>query len=447
MDAQAQWKQILDEVKTQVSGSNFKAWFSQTGIESISEGKVVIKVPSSFHKQQLIARYEAILLDASSKVLNQTALLEFVVDSSVAKKKAAPEQSPEQGFFEMPIRSNHPTFNLNPKYTLENFVVGLTNNLAFAAAQAVVDNPGITYNPLYIYGPSGVGKTHLMQAIANEMIAKNPDTKAVFASSERFMNDFVESIKSKSTESFRHKYRSCDILLLDDIQFISGKDSTQEEFFHAFNDLHSRNSQLVFTSDRPPNEIEKLESRLASRFQGGLMVDVQLPDFDTRMAILKAKLSEKGESLSEEFLNMIAAAITSNTRELEGKLTQLLQRRKLTGQPLTEDMVIKVLGSRPVEKVQSLDPNKVLEGTTKYFSVNLSDILGPRRQKELVLPRQIAMFLMYEECKTPFEKIGEILGGRDHTTIMHGVDKIREVLTRDSETQRIVGEIKQQLGT
>ena len=172
----------------------------------------------------------------------------------------------------------------------------------------------------------------------------------------------------------------------------------------------------------------------------------KLPDFDTRMAILKAKLSEKGESLSEEYLNMIAEAITSNTRELEGKLTQLLQRRKLTGQPLTEEMVIKVLGSRPVEKSQSMDPNKVLEGTTKYFSVNLSDILGPRRQKELVLPRQIAMFLMYEECKTPFEKIGEILGGRDHTTIMHGVDKIREVLTRDSETQRIVGEIKQQLG-
>lgn len=444
MDTQNTWKQILEGVKNQISGNNFKAWFSQTAIDSIEEGKIIIKVPSAFHKQQLIARYEGVLIEAGSKVLNLQAYLEFVVDPGLGKKKVTLEAEPNQGFFEIPVKS-YTTLSINSKYTLENFVVGLTNNLAFAAAQAVVDNPGVAYNPLYIYGPSGVGKTHLMQAIANAMIARNPDTKAVFASSERFMNDFVESIKSKSTESFRHKYRSCDILLLDDIQFISGKDSTQEEFFHTFNDLHSRNSQLVFTSDRPPNEIEKLESRLASRFQGGLMVDVQLPDFDTRMAILKAKLSEKGESLPEEYLNMVAESITSNTRELEGKLTQLLQRRRLTGQPLTEEAVIKVLGSRPIEKNQTLNPNRILEGTTKYFSVSLSDILGPRRQKQLVLPRQIAMFLMYEECKTPFEKIGEILGGRDHTTIMHGVDKIREVVNRDTEIQRIIGEIKQQL--
>jgi chromosomal replication initiator protein len=284
-----------------------------------------------------------------------------------------------------------------------------------------------------------------MQGIANAMLARNPDIKVVFASSERFMNDFIESIKSKSTESFRHKYRSCDIILIDDIQFISGKDSTQEEFFHTFNDLHSKNSQLVFTSDRPPHEIEKLESRLASRFQGGLMVDVQLPDFDTRMAILKAKLTEKNESLPEEFLNMIAEEITSNTRELEGKLIQLLQRRKLSGQALEEEDVRKVLGNKPAQRSQNLNPNQVLEGTTKFFNVTVSDVLGPRRQKELVLPRQIAMFLMYEECKTPFEKIGEILGGRDHTTVMHGVDKIREAVNRDREIQRLVTEVKQQL--
>lgn len=446
MDAQTVWKQILEEIKAEVSVNNFKAWFSQTAIESIDQGRITIKVPSAFHRQQLLARYEATIVEAGSKVLNTPAYLEFIVDASLGRKKATIEASPEQGFFEIPVKTTHTVSNINPKFTLENFVVGLTNNLAFAAAQAVVENPGIAYNPLYIYGPSGVGKTHLMQAIANALISKNPQTKAVFASSERFMNDFVESIKTKSTESFRHRYRSCDILLLDDIQFISGKDSTQEEFFHTFNDLHSRNSQLVFTSDRPPNEIEKLESRLASRFQGGLMVDVQLPDFDTRMAILKAKLSEKGESLSEEYLNMIAESVTSNTRELEGKLTQLLQRRKLSGQPLTEEEVLKVLGSRPLEKNRSVNPNKILQSTIKYFSVNLEDVLGPRRQKELVLPRQIAMFLMYEECKTPFEKIGEILGGRDHTTIMHGVDKIRAVAGRDMEIQRIIGEIKQQLG-
>ncbi len=450
MDAQSVWKQILEEIKPQVAFNNFKGWFSQTEIESIDEGKVVIKVPSSFHKSQLLGRYETVILESASKILNAEASLEFKIDASVGKRKSSapePEKGKADDFFQLPqsVRSST-NFSLNPKYTLDNFVVGLTNNLAFAAAQAVVDNPGLAYNPLYIYGPSGVGKTHLMQAIANALMVKNPDIKVVFASSEKFMNDFIESIKSKSTESFRHKYRSCDIILLDDIQFISGKDSTQEEFFHTFNDLHSKNSQLVFTSDRPPNEIEKLESRLASRFQGGLMVDIQLPDFDTRMAILKAKLSEKNETFPEDYLNMIAESITSNTRELEGKLTQLLQRRKLTGQPLTEDVVRKVLGDKPAIKTQSLSPDKVLESINKYFNVSLSDILGPRRQKELVLPRQIAMFLIYEECKTPFEKIGEILGGRDHTTVMHGVDKIKLAIARDREVQRLVMEVKQQLG-
>lgn len=446
MDNSALWNQILEHIKTQTSLSNFKAWFSQTEIGSVDDNKILIKVPTSFHKSQLITRYESIILEASSKVLNKQMILEFIIDSSLSKKSTSSKPEPVQDFFQMPSSPVNRTISLNSKFTLENFVVGLTNNLAFAAAQAVVENPGMAYNPLFIYGPSGVGKTHLMHAIANALMTKNPDTKPVFASSERFMNDFVESIKSKSTESFRHKYRSCDILLLDDIQFISGKDSTQEEFFHTFNDLHSRNSQLVFTSDRPPNEIEKLESRLASRFQGGLMVDVQLPDFDTRMAILKAKLSEKGETLQEEFLNLIAESIVSNTRELEGKLTQILQRRKLSGNPLTEEEIRKVLGSRSAsEKAAPLNPERILEGIYKFFNLNASDITGPRRQKELVLPRQIAMFLMYNECRTPFEKIGELLGGRDHTTIMHGVDKIREASLRDREIQRLIIEIKQKL--
>jgi chromosomal replication initiator protein len=444
MDTDSVWNEILNRIKTQTSVNNFKAWFSQTQVQSIDNDTVKIKVPSSFHKSQLLSRYESIILSAGSEVLGREIKLEFIIDPGLLKKASPPKQEAEEDFFSVPQTPVNRTININPKYTLDNFVVGLTNNLAFAAAQAVVENPGTTYNPLFIYGPSGVGKTHLMHAIANALISKNPDIKPIFASSERFMNDFVESIKSKSTLSFRHKYRSCDILLLDDIQFISGKDSTQEEFFHTFNDLHSKNSQLVFTSDRPPNEIEKLESRLASRFQGGLMVDVQLPDFDTRMAILKAKLSEKRENLPEEFLMMIAERIISNTRELEGKLTQILQRRKLLNKPLTEEEIIKVLGGQPV-KTQELNPEQILNGTVKFFNISLADITGPRRQKELVLPRQIAMFLMYSECRMPFEKIGELLGGRDHTTVMHGVDKIKESSSRDREVQRLLFEIKQHL--
>lgn len=442
MDGEAFWNQVLNELKPQVSFQNFKAWFSQTKIDSVSEGVVVLKVPSSFHKGEILRRYEKVILETASKILNQQASLDFKIDSSLASKKSKPGLQ-EEDFFQVQTKPQYQSFTLNPKYTLENFVVGLTNNLAFAAAQAVTENPGISYNPLYIYGPSGVGKTHLMHAIGNALISKKPHTKAVFAPSEKFMNDFIDSIKTKSTDSFRQKYRSCDIILIDDIQFISGKDSTQEEFFHTFNDLHSKNSQLVFTSDRPPNEIEKLESRLASRFQGGLMVDIQLPDFDTRMAILKAKLSEQGENLPEEYLTLIAQGITSNTRELEGKLTQILQRRRLSSQTLTIEEVKRVLGKNEAENSLNLNPGQIIESVNRYFKLSMEQIIGPRRQKELVLPRQIAMFLIYEECKTPFEKIGEMLGGRDHTTIMHGVDKIREMAGRDREIQRLLFEVKQ----
>lgn len=437
------WNQILSEIKLQVSFNNFKTWFSQTRIDSIEENKIIISVPSSFHKNQLLDRYESLIVQTSSKILQRPGSLEIKIDSSLLKKKADTDPGGEE-IFQLQNRSQPQMFTLNPKYNLENFVVGLTNNLAFAAAQAVTENPGISYNPLYIYGPSGVGKTHLMHAIGNALVSKNPDTRPVFAPSEKFMNDFIESIKSNSTESFRRKYRSCDIILIDDIQFISGKDSTQEEFFHTFNALHSRNSQLVFTSDRPPNEIEKLESRLKSRFQGGLMVDIQLPDFDTRVAILKSKLSEKGEILPEEYLKTIAETVVSNTRELEGKLIQFLQIKKTHARPPSEDEVRRILGSQVIEKNNTvIDPNKILESVYKYFKLSLDQITGPRRLKGLVLPRQIAMFLIYEQCKTPFEKIGEMLGGRDHTTIMHGVEKIRGMIQRDREVQRMVVEVKQ----
>ncbi len=445
MDEEATWNKILAEIKPQITFNNFKAWFSQTKINSVSDNLISFSVPSSFHKNQLLDRYEDLMNKAAVKTLGRDVRFELTVDSSLLKKKTEKEV-PEEELFQVQGRSAPQTIRLNQRFTLENFVVGLTNNLAFAAAQAVTDNPGISYNPLFIYGPSGVGKTHLMHAIGNAMVSKNPDLKIIFASSEKFMNDFVESIKSKSNESFRHRYRSCDLLLIDDIQFISGKDSTQEEFFHTFNDLHSRNSQLVFTSDRSPNEIEKLESRLKSRFQGGLMVDVQLPDFDTRVAILKAKLSEKGESLPEEHLAAIAENVVSNTRELEGKLIQFLQIKKTNNRPPNEDEMKRVLGSIIKPKaLQTLNPAQILESVTKYFNISSEEIKGPRRQKELVLPRQIAMFLIYAECKTPFEKIGEILGGRDHTTIMHGVDKVKQTLGRDREIQRMVIEIKQQL--
>ncbi|MBI2022347.1 chromosomal replication initiator protein DnaA [Candidatus Daviesbacteria bacterium] len=444
MDSEKAWQKILSLIKEQVSGYNFRVWFSQSKLSSLDDHLLEIAVPSAFIKGQLINRYEKLLTDSVAKALGKNLKINYIIDSSLGLKTPPAEQ--EEDLFHLgDTKSPLLQTTLNSKYTLENFVVGLTNNLAYAASQAVVQNPGTSYNPLFIYGPSGVGKTHLMQAIGNSLINKNPYLKIIYAPSERFMNDFVDSIQTKTTGAFRQKYRSCDILLIDDIQFISGKDSTQEEFFHAYNDLHSKNSQLIFTSDRPPAEIQKLESRLLSRFQGGLMVDVQLPDFDTRVAILRAKLKEKGETVKEDILKLIAEAVPSNTRELEGKLVQLLQMSKLSNQPPSIELVQKILGAQQSPKRQLLDYKKVLSAINNYFNLKLSDLIGPRRQKELVLPRQIAMYLMYQECRIPMEKIGQVLGGRDHTTVLHGIEKIKAAISRDREVQRLVIEVRQQL--
>jgi chromosomal replication initiator protein len=454
MDQEKLWQKALLIIKEQITPTNFKAWFGQTKFHSLENSKLTLTVSSAFIKTQLISRYQDLIVSSLKEITALEVSLEFIIDASqFLKKPKVDETEPqveEEEVFELsqPINSPTSTFNLNPKYTLESFVVGLTNNLAFAAAQAVSQNPGISYNPLFIYGPSGVGKTHLMQAIGNAILKKKPHSKLIYVSSERFMNDLVESIQTKKTGQFRHKYRNCDIFLIDDIQFISGRDATQEEFFHTFNELQGRYAQIVMTSDRVPNDIQKLEPRLASRFQGGLMVDIQMPDFDTRMAILKAKLQERGEVLPEEILVAIAQSVESNTRELEGKLIQILQVAKLSGQEVNMEMVkryVKVAETSQSQIGARINQQQVLTEINQYFSIKMEDLIGPRRQKELVLPRQIAMYILYEECSLPYEKIGEILGGRDHTTIMHGVDKIKEVQNRDREVQRVIIEIKQHL--
>ncbi len=445
MDSPKTWQKILETLRSEISAANFKAWFqTSTKLKTISEGKISLAVPSAFNKNQLISRYENSIKAAALTVTGQEYLLEFVIEPS-SFEKPLPVDDNEDDYFNLSAQSPlMPQTGLNPKFTIENFVVGLTNNLAFAAGQAVAQNPGTTYNPLYIYGPSGVGKTHLMHAIGNAIIRQNPYTKLIYVTSERFMNDLVSAIQNKKTGDFRARYRNCNLLLVDDIQFFAGKDSTQEEFFHTFNDLSTKNAQIILTSDRTPNEIDRLESRLKSRFQGGLMVDIQLPDFDTRVAIMRAKLKERGESLPEEYLKQIADNIDSNTRELEGKLISIIQAAKNSPQGLTPETIQKILG-QPSTKDTKLDHKKVLSGINQYFNLKMSDLTGPRRQKEFVLPRQIAMYMLYVECKISMEKVGEILGGRDHTTILHGIGKIREALNRDRDIQRLVIEVKQSL--
>lgn len=445
MDKDKLWQKTTELLKNQLAPHNFRAWIHPISAVKLEGETMTLAVRDAFIKNNILSKYDTQIRQALSELTGTDIQTIYEINPSLFPATKAPVEEPDD-FFEIqtPKPTNH-NIGLNPKYSLSNFVVGLTNNLAFAAAQAVAQNPGTTYNPLFIYGPSGVGKTHLMHAIGNAITAKDPYAKLVYVTSERFMNDFVDSIQNKKTNEFRSRYRNCSLLLVDDIQFIAGKDSTQEEFFHTFNELSTKNAQIVLTSDRPPNEMQKLETRLMSRFQGGLMVDIQLPDFDTRMAILRAKLEERGENLPEEALQLIAESLTSNTRELEGKLISILSLLKLTNQTPTLEFIRSQIGKSTPMPNQTLDHKQVITLIHRYFNIKPADLTGPRRQKELVIPRQIAMFLLYEDCHLPFEKVGSLLGGRDHTTILHGVEKIKEAQGRDREIARIILDLRQQL--
>ena len=422
---------FLETIKPQVSPANFKAWFLKTSLKEVGEDRIILSTPSAFIKETLNQRHKPLIEEAFEKLLERKIQVEFIV------KEVEVEESPLEDFFQ-PQQTQ--TSYLNPKYTLENFVVGPSNNVAFAAALAVVQNPGTSYNPLFIYGGTGVGKTHLMLGIGNALLAKKAHAKVIYCSSEKFMNDYVEAIQTHKMGALRNKYRSVDVLLIDDIQFFSGREGTQEEFFHTFNELQSKNSQIVLTSDRSPHEIDKLEDRLKSRFVGGLMIDIQQPDFDTRVAILRAKCLEQGASLTEETLEVLASSFETNIRELEGRLVQILQILKAQNlAPTTENINAHL---RIPKQNLKLEPKQVLEVVCEYFNINQRELTGARRQKELVLPRHITMFILSEYLNMTVEKIGKVLGNRDHTTVMHGRDKIKSLVASDREMQKMVTEIR-----
>lgn len=441
MDPQKIWQKLLDQIKLEVDTNNFRTWFGNTSLKDLQEDKLVIAVPSAFFIGQLTARYLKLLEEKASQIVGQKLAVEFVVDSSKLVKKKVTER--EDDLFQTP-QTIRPI--LNPRYTLENFVVGLTNNVAYAGAQAVAQNPGSSYNPLFIYGGTGVGKTHLMIGIGNTVLKKHPEAKVIYCSSETFMNDYVGAIQNRKMGDLRAKYRSAQLLLIDDIQFFSGREGTQEEFFHTFNELQSKNAQMVITSDRPPHEIAKLEDRLRSRFAGGLMVDIQPPDFDTKVAILQAKSLEWGSKLPDDSLKLIASSTEISIRELEGKLVQIIQSLAAKNLPLTPENIASYLHHSLIKK-PSLNHSQVISTVCHYFNLSTKELTGPKRQKELVLPRHLVMYLLSEELGLTVEKIGQILGGRDHTTVMHGRDKIRLLINQDREVSRMFIEIKQSLST
>lgn len=439
------WTQILEELRLSVSKPIFQTLLSQTELVSLKNNIATVACPSPYVQNLVESRYYSLIKNTVDNQTKNNNSLVFVVQARTVKTNT--EEKKEAPLFDWQEQKKpRPETNLNPKYTFSTLIVGNSNNFAHAAALAIVQNPGTSYNPFFIWGGVGVGKTHLMQAIGRAILEKNPEFKILYCPSETFANELVQALQSKAISVFKKKYRTPDVLLIDDIQFIAGKEYTQEEFFHTFNTLYMSGKQIVLTSDRRPEEISKIEERLTSRFMGGLTVDVQSPDFEMRVAILKAKSQERGVELDEQVITLLAQMITSNTRELEGTLSRVLTQSAAQNEPKpTLEFVKNFFGVKNQIHSKNIQPKSIISAVAKHFQAKTADILGSSRRKELVLPRQVAMYLLREETKTPLMQIGEILGGRDHTTVMHGVNKISQKFISDSGLRHEIMLIKQAL--
>ncbi len=451
LDRDALWQGALGELEVSVSNASFTTWLKGTFILDGTETALTVGVPHTFAQEWLRKRYHKPLIEALRKQLPNLTTIEYLVakpGATVRRASSAPALPIDGLGSSSPIAEPVQT-TLQPHHTFESFIVGPANRLAHAAAQAVASDPGAArYNPLFIYGGVGLGKTHLIQAIGNEILARKPKANIVYAPCEKFASEFIAALgnkKGSGIDGFKRRYRSADVLLIDDIQFLSGKDGMQEEFFHTFNALHQGRRQIVVTSDSKPQEMPAIAERLSSRFAWGMVADIQSPDYETRAAILQNKCEEKQFPLSDEILTYLARMVQSNIRELEGTLNQIITHCELYQLQPSLDVVTKVLQDRSPDLRRSLDPDRVVKTVANFFSLALDDLLGHRRNKELVYPRQIVMYLLRTELAYSFPKIGKELGGKDHTTIIHGCDKITRELTRNETLQKEVSLIKEQL--
>jgi len=452
------WQAVLAEFELTLSKANFTTWFRNTGISSYDQGRILVCVPNTFTKSWLEKKYHTDLVNTIERVTGKPVKrVEYRVENikNVTEKECITENAPAVFIQKQPAhRPAGPKnslllqFGLNPKYTFSSFIVGKENELAHAASQAVASKPGDTYNPLFIYGDVGLGKTHLLQAIGHAMLAKNPQTKILYVSSEKFTNEFVTAVKEGKAKEFKHRYRTVDLLLIDDIQFIGGKEQTQEEFFHTFNELHQQGRQVVMTSDRKPKAIPALEARLRSRFEWGMIADISVPNMETRSAILQAKCQEKGFSLSENLINIIAVTVESNVRELEGALNKIIAIHQLKNTSATEESVKEILvGFTAQHAKPKATPTKILGATSKYFELSKEDLLGKSREKKISYPRQVAMYLLRKELSLSFPAIGQELGGRDHTTAIHAYKKIVASVEENEKVQQDIERVTQEIYT
>ncbi len=447
------WQSVLGEIELSISRANFITWFRETGVLKIKDGLVTVGVPNGFSKEWLENKYNKIILRALRNLSPDIKELKFIINQagtqplsdrilhSLEKKKGLSVL--EQPFHEFEIDKET---NLNPKYTFENFIVGSFNELAQAAAKAVINNPGEIYNPLFIYGGVGLGKTHLLQAVGNAVVEKYKKKKRVkYISSEKFTSELVSALHNGRTEDFKENYRQIDVLIIDDIQFLAGKEKTQEEFFHTFNFLHQKNKQVIISSDRPPKAISTLEERLRSRFEGGMIADISYPDLETRMAILKSKAEEKKVSVSDEILNYIATNVQKNIRELEGALNRVLASIKLSNTTLDLEQVIKVLNNIISSPKKITNYKNIIQVVAEFYDINISDLINRCRKKEVVYPRHLAMYLIRGELKKSFPFIGEKLGGRDHTPVMYACEKLNKEIESNEILQQELSLIRERI--
>jgi chromosomal replication initiator protein len=457
MDAKQVWRAALGELQVSLSPANFETWLRDTALVDVDDHRFRIAVPNGFAKDWLETRYRSLISQTLARIVGYSVQVEFAINAAAEASRNGADAHPSgngngNGNGSSPTVRLEPTrvggeggaTNINPRYTFANFIVGSANRLAHAASLSVAERPGHAYNPLFLYGGVGLGKTHLMHAIGNQVIAKFPRKRVVYATSEKFTNEFITSIQQGKIDEFRARFRRIDLLLIDDIQFIADKERTQEEFFHTFNAIHEDGKQIVMSSDRPPKAILTLEERLRSRFEWGLIADLTAPDLETRIAILRAKAEEGAVPITSDVIEFIARKVVSNIRELEGALNRIVAYASMGAMPISIELAQAVLSNVLYNpKKRQVTPERIAKAVADYYGVQMDALKGQKRDKAIVMPRQIAMFLMREETDVSLLRIGAELGGRDHSTVLHACDKINRESAANDELRREIAAVRE----
>jgi chromosomal replication initiator protein len=442
MNIKQLWKSCLLEIESDISKANFSTWFKNTSIIKEETGIIYIGVPNEFVRDWLMKKYHKLITKTIADAYENMRAVEYVITKVEAAEVETP-LTPESGEKELPLKDLYinPEDNLNPRYHFNSFIVGTFNELAYAASQAIIDSPGTKYNPFFIYGGTGLGKTHLIQAAGNSIKEKYPNKKVHYMTLEKFATDFVNSLQSNKANSFKEKYRKYDLLIIDDIQFIGKMEKIQEELFHTFNTFHENNKQIIFSSDKHPNYIPELADRLKSRFAAGMIVDISEPEYESRLAILKVKLREVNIELEEEIIEYVAGAVQGNIRELEGSLNLIVMQYRMKNKPLTL-MEVKNLLKNNMRPKKNMAIKDVVKIVSEYYKLEEASVYEKTRKKEIVKARQVVMYLLREDFNVSYPLIGQKLGGKDHTTVIHSCLKIKTDLKNDPQLLQELEQIR-----